>query len=157
MNEIRRILDQSKRAFAGDAWHGPSVKEVLSGVSADLAAARPLPDAHTIWEIVLHITGWTRAVTRMLSGEDVKLTPEEDWPTVSDQSSAAWERALQGLELSHNELQLLLAGFNDARLDERVPGRPYSAYFLIHGLIQHDLYHAGQIAILRKGRHEPRA
>ena len=151
MNEVRRILDQLKRVFAGNAWHGPSVKEVLSGVSAEHAAARPLAGAHTIWEIVLHMTAWTRAGTRMLTGEDVKLKPKEDWPAVSDQSAAAWERALQALELSHNELQLMVAGLNDSRLDERVPGRPYSVYFLIHGLIQHDLYHAGQIAILRKG------
>src|SRR5262245_15082196 len=151
MNEIRRILDQLRRAFAGEAWHGPSVKEVLSGVTADQAGARPLAGAHTIWEIGLHIRAWARAVSRMLTGEDVKLTPQDDWPAVSDRSAEAWERALQSLELSQNELQVVVAGLTDSRLEEHVPGRPYSVYFLIHGLIQHDLYHAGQIAILRKG------
>src|SRR5207249_2324660 len=146
-----RILDQLKRAFGGEAWHGPSVKEVLSGVTAEADLARPLAGAHTIWEIVLHIAAWKRAGSRMLSGESVNMTPEQDWPPVVDQSDAGWEQALQALEASQDELMLVIARFDDSELDLPVTGRPYSAYFLMHGIIQHDLYHAGQIAILRKG------
>lgn len=151
MEEIRRIQDQLKRAFGGEAWHGPSVKEVLSGVTAEAALARPLPGAHCIWEIVLHIAAWQHAGSRMLSGESVNATPEQDWPPVVDQSAAGWEQTQHALEASQDELMLVMASFDDSELDQPVVGRPYSAYFLMHGIIQHDLYHAGQIALLRKG------
>ena len=152
MDEISRIHDQLKRAFEGEAWHGPSLKELLSVVTAEAAAARPLAGAHSIWEIVLHITAWKRTGIRMLSGEEVELSTEEDWPPVLDQGNAAWQQTLQTLDTTQNELRNAISGFSGSQLDQPVPGpRRYSAYFLMHGIIQHDLYHAGQIALLRKG------
>lgn len=150
MSEINRILDQLKRAYEGEAWHGPSVKEVLTSVTAAQAAAKPLPNAHSIWEIVQHIAFWERGSRRRLAGEVFKASLEEEWPAVTDTSEAAWQNSLATLERSQHELRQAVSGLTEARLRERVPGEPYSIYFMLHGVIQHDLYHAGQIAILKK-------
>ena len=69
MTEIERILDQLKRAYEGDAWHGPSVREALAGVTAQQAHARPLTNAHSIWELVHHIAVWENVGRRRLEGD----------------------------------------------------------------------------------------
>ena len=150
MSEIVRISDQLRRAFEGEAWHGPAVREVLAGVTAGQAARRPIPSAHTIWEIVLHIAAWETIVRRRLTGEKVDAAPEMDWPPVRETDEAAWSRALAQLERGHGELRDAVARFDPARLDEK-PAGGSTAYTLMHGAIQHDLYHAGQIAVLKKG------
>jgi len=151
MNECGRIADQLQRAFAGDAWHGPSLRELLEGVSAEQAARRPLPQAHTIWEIVLHISTWEAVVRRRLAGELIRELPdEEDWRRPADTSAAAWKKTLEELEQSHQQLQQAVAHASDAQLPETVPGKDHSVYFMLHGIVQHDLYHAGQIALLKK-------
>jgi uncharacterized damage-inducible protein DinB len=153
MNEIQRIEDQLRRAFEGHAWHGPAVRELLADVTADKAAARPLSDAHSIWEIVLHIATWEEVARRRLQGETVADLPsEQDWPPVLDTSEAAWRQTLDGLERGHRALRESIARSDEARLAEMVPGKEHSVYYLLHGIIQHDLYHAGQIAVLKKAR-----
>ena len=147
MYEITRIADQMRRAFDGHAWHGPAVKEVLAGVTAETAARKPIADAHSIWELVLHIRAWKEGAYRMLQGEIVNLTPEEDFPT----PSGDWLAALETLRHAHARLLSAVEALNDDRLSDRAQGRDYNVYFLLHGIIQHDLYHAGQIAVLKKG------
>ncbi len=151
MSEIARIADQLHRAFYGEAWHGPSVLELLRQVSAERAAAHPLPSAHSVWEVVNHITAWKRAIPVRLRGTAIELSGEQDWPPVSDASAAAWERALRELETAHAELEAAVRLLPDSRLTDPVAGRDYDVYFMLHGLVQHDLYHAGQIAVLKKG------
>lgn len=154
MTEVERILDQFRRAFDGDAWHGPSVLSLLSGVSAAQAAARPVPSAHSIWELVLHITAWERACRRRLGGDPAQLTDQEDWPAVSDASEKAWEDARRELISVHGELLEAIAALDESRLDQPITLDPATAsssvYLTLHGVVQHDLYHAGQIAILKK-------
>jgi uncharacterized damage-inducible protein DinB len=150
MSEVARIGSQLKRAFEGEAWHGPSLKELLAGVNAEQAAARPFSGAHSIWEIVLHIAAWEGVVTRRLEGETALIKTEEDWPTVNDASETAWHDALARLESGHRQLRQALRTLTDADLDKLVAGQQYSVYFMLHGAIQHDLYHAGQIALLKK-------
>jgi uncharacterized damage-inducible protein DinB len=150
-NEVTRIEDQLKRAFEGNAWHGPAVLEVLEGVTAAKATARPIPGAHSIWEIVHHIAAWEEAARRRLQGEPAHLTPEEDWPPVRDTGDAAWAAALERLRTGHQSLRRAVAKLSDAKLKEDVAGMDQTHYLLVHGVIQHDLYHAGQIALLRKG------
>ena len=150
MSEIKRIADQLERAFEGGAWHGPSVREVLDGVTAEQARSRPLPNAHSIWEITLHIAAWEDAVRRRLQGEKVELTDAEDWPAIGQTTEAAWAVCRAGLERGHRALAETVARFDETQLG-RPPGANRSiAYVQIHGVIQHDLYHAGQIAVLRK-------
>lgn len=151
MTEIERIVDLMERAFDGQAWHGPSVMELLSDVDADQAAARPLKGRHTIWELVLHIAAWETVVRRALSGEKViSLSEEEDWPPIRSQSEAAWRQAVDELKRVHRGLVEAVSEFSESRLNDTVGGGSYSFYRMIHGVIQHDLYHAGQIAILKR-------
>jgi uncharacterized damage-inducible protein DinB len=146
-----RIADQLTRAFEGGAWHGPAVKEALAGVNAARAAARPIAGAHTIWEIAAHLATWESAVRRSLAGEAVKVGPEEDWPPAGQGGEAAWQALLARLEAGHRALHDAVLAFDEQRLDQPPgEGRP-SPYVLMHGVIQHDLYHAGQIAVLKKG------
>ena len=151
MTEIERIIDQLQRSFDGRAWHGPPVIALLSDVNADQAAARPLELRHTIWELVLHMAAWEDKVRRVLRGEEMTSLPdEEDWPPIKDASEEAWKRAIDGLKRVHEGLVEALSGFDETMLDETVPGASYTFYNMLHGVVQHDLYHAGQIAILKK-------
>ena len=151
MSEKKRLNDQLKRAFEGTAWHGPSVSEVLVGVNAQQAAAHPLAGAHSIWELALHIQTWERVGRRRIQEfVPIDVSDEEDWPAVNDTSEAAWARTLEELRSNHQALRAAIREMDDARLEEIVPGTTYSVYFLLQGVIQHDLYHAGQIALLKK-------
>src|SRR4030095_7099453 len=151
MSETKRINSQLKRAFEGTAWHGPSVSEVLAGVTAEQAAAHPVAGAHSIWELALHIATWERAGRRRLQEwVPVEVADAEDWPAVEDTSDAAWKTTLEELRRNHEALRAAIRELDESRLEEIVPGTEYSIYFLLHGVIQHDLYHAGQIAMLKK-------
>jgi uncharacterized damage-inducible protein DinB len=151
MNEIGRIGDQLQRAYNGDAWHGPSLCALLAGVSGAKASARPIPSSHTIWEIVRHIIAWEKVVIRRLASELIPDLPEaENWPAVAGSGEAAWNQARAELEQVHQQLQSAIAELNDSRLSEVVPLKGYSVYVMLHGVIQHNLYHAGQIALLKK-------
>ena len=152
MTELERVLDQLKRAFEGGAWHGPSVKEVLNGVTAEQAHARPLPNAHNIWELVQHIAVWEDVGRRRLEGDpaEVPISSTEDWPPADDASEAAWDRAKVALERGHQALVEAISRVSESRLDEPILEGKSTAYVTLHGVIQHDLYHSGQIAILKK-------
>jgi uncharacterized damage-inducible protein DinB len=153
-SEVERIRDQFRRAFDGEAWHGPSVLKILEGVTAQQAAAHPIPGAHSIWELTLHIAAWERACKRRLEGDPAQLTDAEDWETINDTSQAAWESTKQQLIDNHRELLEAIAKVDESRLNEPIiknPEVPYSSvYVTLHGGVQHDLYHAGQIAMLKK-------
>lgn len=151
MKETARIADQLSRAYSGKAWHGPSLRALLRGVTAAQAAQRPVPNAHTIWELVLHTAAWDRVVCeRIQGGKTTELPPEENFPTVTDTSDAAWNKALKSLEKQHRALAAAMLKFPAARLDRNLGGGDYTFYITMHGAVQHDLYHAGQIAILKK-------
>ncbi len=153
MSETSRLADQLRRAFEGEAWHGPAVLELLEGLNAKSAARRPIDRVHSIWEIVLHIAVWDDAARRRMAGEVVQPTGDEDWPRVTDFSEAGWQEAMNQLVETHKRLVAAVAAFPEARLTERVPGKTpayYDFYYMLHGIAQHELYHAGQIAILKK-------
>lgn len=158
MEEITRIADQLERAYRAEAWCGPALLEALAEVSASQALARPLPRAHSIWEIVMHISGWKEVVRRRLDGELMRLPGEGDWPEVGpDTSEAAWLGTLGKLEERHQELLTAVKKLHDARLADtllseatRESGGGVSCYVTLHGAAQHDLYHAGQISLLKK-------
>jgi uncharacterized damage-inducible protein DinB len=151
MVEVERIAEQLRRAFEGEAWHGPSVHELLASTTRGQAAKRPIPGAHTIWEIVLHIGVWESVVRRRLLGESITdLAPEHDWPPVRDVTEPAWRKTLEELEQGHLQMRQAITQVTDERLNETVPGKDYTVYVMLHGIIQHDLYHAGQISLLKK-------
>jgi len=150
MNEIERIETQLKLAFEGGAWHGPGVLETLEGVTAKQAAAHPVTGAHSIWELVVHIAAWEGACRRRLEGDRAELSTEEDWPPVIETDEGAWAITKDSLIEGHHKLRESIAFLTEARLDEPILQNMPSVYVTIHGVIQHDLYHAGQIAILKK-------
>ena len=152
MTEIERILDQLKRAYEGNAWHGPSVRESLAGVTAAQAHARPLANAHSIWELIQHIAVWESVGRRRLEGDRaaIEISSPEDWPPADDTSETAWEQSKAALDRGHEALREAISRIREERLDEPILEGMSSVYVTVHGVIQHDLYHAGQIAMLKK-------
>jgi uncharacterized damage-inducible protein DinB len=149
-SETARIADQLERSFQGDAWHGPALLELLAGVNAAMASSRPIPDAHSIWELVLHVSAWEGAILRRLEGEALQLEGSGNFPEIQDVSERAWQNTVENLNRKHHELVKAIAAMPGSGLKELVPGKDYDFYFMLHGAVQHALYHAGQIALLKK-------
>ncbi len=151
METVQQIADQLQRAFDGAAWHGDSVLQILHGVTPEQAASRPLPQAHTIWELVLHILAWEDVLLKSLRGEPyIMLHDEDDWPPARDISAAAWLAAVDRLKETTAHLGEAMRLFSETRLHETIPGQNFTFYVAMHGVVQHNLYHAGQMAILKK-------
>ena len=158
VNEISRIVDQLEREHAGEPWHGSPLSAILQGVTYTQAAARPIPDAHSIWELVLHIAAWKNEARRRLSGAPAGEPLEGDWPSAGETTAERWREAVEHLEVAHRLLVSAIKAFpeanlftptNDPRHDDTAISTTY--YELLHGVTQHDVYHAGQIAVLKKG------
>jgi len=150
MPEIGRLVEQLKNIHEGDAWHGAALHETLNGISAEQAVAQPLGGAHSIWELVRHITVWESVFRRRLQGEPVSEPEEGDFPLPKDPSEAAWREALAALDQEHQRLIETVSHLDEASLEELAPGKPYTIAFVIEGLIRHHVYHSGQIAVLKK-------
>jgi uncharacterized damage-inducible protein DinB len=148
---IDRIKEQLNAAFHGAAWHGPSVLEVVKDIKPKLAANR-VQNVHTIAELVYHITSWRIFASKRIQGDEeyeIK-TEKQNWGNLKTMDEFEWETLTMELSLSHDELMLALEEKNDKFLDEIVVGTEYDYYTLLNGIIQHDLYHTGQMAILKK-------
>jgi uncharacterized damage-inducible protein DinB len=150
MTEITRIQDQLRRSMEGGAWHGPGVLELLEEVSAEAATVHALPGAHSIWEILLHMTSTQELVQRRLDGNPTALAPEENWPAVTDPSPDAWKATQMAFQEGYRKLMASIHEVDPERLDDPVFPGFSSFYVTLHGLVQHNLYHGGQIGILRK-------
>ncbi len=150
--ESTRIADQLRRAFTGEPWHGSPIRDLLDGVTPEQAQLRPLSSGHTIWELVLHIEAYVKAAYEaahtipmpQINGTDL------DWPAVQEGTAAAWAVAKTHLFQDAEELAKAIDRFPDVNLKKTVPGREYNFYYLFHGIVQHSLYHGGQIAMLKK-------
>jgi uncharacterized damage-inducible protein DinB len=149
--EGERIAIEIDNALKGDAWHGPSLNELLDGVTSEDAIQRPVASAHNIWELVLHITSWANIAHRRLTGGQVEPGEGEDWPVPGEISEVTWAAARLALAESHERLRETAAGLGDEELVHNVPQGNRSVANMLHGVTQHDAYHGGQIAILKKG------
>jgi uncharacterized damage-inducible protein DinB len=147
MREIERILDQLNRAWGGDSWTGVAIQPMLDDITEEQARAHPLRGAHSIIELVAHIGAWMDAASDRLAGAERELGPEEDW---RDVAALSWPAAIKSIESAQSRLCDAIARTTTDDLDKITPGRDYTLYVLIHGVIQHNLYHAGQIALLKK-------
>jgi uncharacterized damage-inducible protein DinB len=153
MNALR---DELRRSLHGPAWHGPALLEALGDVSPREAQARPLAGAHSIAELAFHALAWMEEVTRRLDGSAPALPARGDWP--SDDAALPAVEAIRLLRQAGDVLERTLATFPAARLDERVGGAQHDApvgsgvsyAVMLHGLAQHNAYHGGQIAMLKK-------
>lgn len=157
MAEVDRILDQLQRAFDGDAWHGPSLRDAFDGVDARLAVRRPIAEGHNIAEILRHVTVWTREITRRLRTGIAQDPEEADWTETASLTDAEWAALLDALDAAQEALVAEIRNLSDADLDrpigdvrDRALGSGISRYVMLHGLVQHHVYHAGQIALLSK-------
>lgn len=145
-----RIAEELRHALKGDAWHGPALLESLAGVSAEEALQRPIPTAHNIWELTLHIASWSNIALRRINGGQPAPLEGEDWPEVLDHDPQRWIAAVDALTESHQRLCETVAGLSDSDLDRNAPGSDRSIAFMLHGVAQHDAYHGGQINLLKK-------
>jgi uncharacterized damage-inducible protein DinB len=150
MSEIPPLVDQLRRAFDGEPWHGPALMEILEGIDAKTAAARPIAKAHSIWELVLHIAGWERVVERRLHGEKLTLSDAENFGHIASISETAWQQAVKDLRETHTKLVQTVSSFPESKLNETVPGKEYNVLFMLLGTVQHAAYHGGQIALLKR-------
>jgi uncharacterized damage-inducible protein DinB len=153
MIQVENLADQLERAFRGGAWHGPAVAETLADIDETMAAAPPLAGEHSIWEIVHHLTVWNDVPRRRFDGERLQNLPaERDWPPVVDASATAWRAAIAALEDAHDAFHARVLDLTDDQLDDPVTGSDSTVRSTILGVLQHNAYHAGQIALLHKLR-----
>lgn len=150
MSEVARMLDQMRRAWNGDAWHGPPLWPLLADVSATEAETRPIAGAHTIAELVFHLAFWKGVARRRVLGEHIVPPDAEGWPTQRLAEEAAWNERRTLLRTHQTELEETVAALTDDHLDAPVAGKNYNVYVLLHGILQHDIYHMGQIALLKR-------
>lgn len=151
MSLVSEIVEELRGIYDGDAWHGPSLRGTLAGVTAAQADARPVANGHSIWELVLHVAAWEGVVVSRLEGVRADEPEEGDFPAHADADERAWARDLAALDESHARLLKAVSSLTDEALDGRVVGQNYSTAFMLRGLVCHNVYHAGQIALLKKG------
>ncbi|HSD26042.1 MAG TPA: DinB family protein [Vicinamibacteria bacterium] len=148
--EAASLAEELRIIARGDAWHGPPLDELLADVSPETAAARPVPGGHTLWELVLHVTGWNDVWASRLEGVDVDEPEDGDFPAPPEATAEAWADAKERQRVAHERLVARVAALSDADLDARVTGRDYTVRFMVRGAIRHTVYHSGQIGLLRK-------
>ncbi len=154
-DETLRIIDLLNDTYESEqAWHGPSVVEALKDISPKMSEARLSSNTHSIAEIVYHLTNWRIFAVKKLQGDaqfDIR-TRDKDWKMFPVVDEMEWETLQMELSLTQEELiSELEKTESDDFLEEIVPGRDYSFYTLLHGVIHHDLYHTGQVSLIKKG------
>jgi len=150
MNETQRILAEYDRVMRGNAWHGDPIWQILGTISAESAAKRPLAAAHSIWEIVMHMTFWEGVAAQRLSGQRAGLVEALNFPAPPEATGENWQRTLDEFRQSNARFREALSKMDAASLDDFSAAGKRSFYEEAHGLIEHNVYHAGQIAMLQK-------
>ena len=154
MTETQRILEHYDRTMHGDAWHSHPVWQVLDGISVERAAMRPLANAHSIWEIVGHMAFWEEVAARRLGGLRAGLEEDRNFSAMPEATEVNWQKTLDAFRASNQALREALQKLDPARLDELSAAGKRSFYEEAHGLIEHSVYHAGQIALLAKAANQ---
>jgi uncharacterized damage-inducible protein DinB len=150
------LAEQLRKGFAADPWHGPATSDLLRGLDAKLSAAKPSSGAHSIWELVGHMTAWQREVLRRLRGGRPGLPEDGDWPAVAGDTDAAWQRSCGALASSLLELADAASRLSADQLtvvvgtSDRPLGTGVTVAEMLVGMVAHNAYHSGQIALLRK-------
>ena len=154
MTETQRILEHYDRTMHGDAWHSHPVWQVLDGISAERAAMRPLANAHSIWEIVGHMAFWEEVAARRLGGLRAGLEEDRNFSAMPEATEVNWQKTLDQFRASIQAFREGLQKLDPARLNELSAAGKRSFYEEAHGLIEHSVYHAGQIALLAKAANQ---
>lgn len=150
-NELQFIIAQLKEAYEGDPWFGRSADKLLSEVPADMAFEKP-NGQHSLAELVWHMINWKEfAISRMeAGGKELSYFEENDWRELDHNDQTLWQKGVDRLHETQRQLIALLAKQEESILDKNVAGREYTYRKLAHGILQHDIYHLGQIAYLVK-------
>ncbi len=151
MREVNRIARLLERTFSGQAYHGPSFRDVLEDVNVAMAARRPEGGAHSIWELVSHVTLELRYARALLEGSAKPwVAGRTTWSAQQAPSPEAWDQALNELEDANREFVGAVERLDDGVLGEHLSQVRCTYYVMLHGMVQHSAYHAGQIAILKR-------
>ena len=150
MTQGEILADELRRSLRGDAWHGPALQDLISSLTAEEAMQRPLPAAHNIWELVLHIASWANIALRRINGGQVHPLDGEDWPEVHEFTQDKWEQACTAMAESYERLSEVVLGMTDEELMVNAPKSQRTIAGMINGVVQHAAYHGGQIALLKK-------
>lgn len=154
MTKTQRILEHYDRTMHGDAWHSYPVWQVLDGISVEKAALRPIANAHSIWEIVGHMAFWEEVATRRLGDLRAGLEEDRNFPAMPEATEVNWQKTLEEFRASNRAFREALQELDAARLNELSAAGERSFYDEAHGLIEHHVYHAGQIALLVKAMNQ---
>ena len=148
---IENLKNLFNTSFHGGAWHGPSVLELTKGLKVK-EASYSAGNIHNIAELLYHITSWRLfAVKKMQGDENYNISDEKaNWGNIGKIDQFELEALMMELTLSQDELIKELESKDDAFLQQIVPGAEYNFNTLLNGIIHHDLYHSGQIAIIKK-------
>jgi uncharacterized damage-inducible protein DinB len=150
MSQVTRILHHYDAVLNGEPWHGDPVWRILAGISAEKAASRHLAGSHTIWEIVMHMSFWETVATKRLAGQRAGLVEELNFPDMPVATEENWKQTLEQFRASNRTFRDALAQLDPARLDELTAAGKRTYYGEAHGVIEHTVYHAGQIVLLKK-------
>lgn len=148
--EINRIADQIQFGYAGPAWHGPHITKVLAKIDVR-QLENTSRNSHNIAEILEHMIAWRVFAIKNMSGTAYDITEDAvNFPQVKTIDAAYWDDLKSRLAHNQKDLIAVIRSHSDDKLLETVPGRQYDFYILLHGIVQHDLYHLGQIVLLSK-------
>lgn len=150
---IELLLEVMDQAFDQKAWHGITLRGSLRGLTPREALWRPAPDRHNIWELTLHTAYWKYAVRRRLAKDAVGSFDRKpsNWPDIPNPADArAWKQDIGFLENEHEKLRAVVSGLSPAALGVRSPRGVWTNAEEIHGVAAHDLYHTGQIQLIKR-------
>lgn len=150
MTEVDRILAHYERAMNGSAWHGDPVWQILDDISADEASKRGIPQAHTIWELVSHMTFGENVAAQRLAGASVETPDALNFPAMPAPTEEHWQAALTAFRESNARFREAVCQLPATQLDELTARRKRTFYQEAHGLITHNVYHAAQIALMKR-------
>ncbi len=150
--ESLRILKLFSDQYHGKPWTEVRLIDILNGISAQMAAEKPISNANNIWQLVQHITAWRENVLRKMNGEKLQTPSDNYLSRPDDTSEEAWKNLLDKLEQSEKQWEAFLINITDEKISE--PYLPsngeFTIYEVIQGLLHHDAYHFGQILMLKK-------
>lgn len=144
------LLHLIDEAYDRKAWHGPNLRGAIRGLDEEAASWRPGPSRHSIRDVVLHAAYWKYAVRRQLTGEKRGSFPLRGSNWFSDTSGRSWKEDVALLESEHRKLRAVVTALSDSSLARKPRGSKHSALRMVAGAAAHDLYHAGQIQLLKR-------
>ena len=143
-------MEQLKKSFYKEAWHGPAFLEILDGITVEQASKHSIAEAHSIWEIVMHATAWIKAVRIRCMGNEFNVSDEQDWPVVAEIGDKAWQQTIADLKDEHKKLEDLVCSLEESDLTKNAGGSSMENSSMLDSIIHHNIYHSAQIALLKK-------